>query len=139
MPISKSKLATTGQISKHEQHPQLCFSFRYFDPFDQELCPQTFQKGYTQALMNRLRDLSAWTVRQFEMSKDRTLRIHKHDWSQTSRPHGFKHLPDHYRVYPGWQFCISLSKHGRVHGILVDNTFHVIWLDHHHALYPGEK
>ena len=139
MAITKRKPAPTGKIRKRDQNPYLCFSLRFFDPSDGELCPKTFQEGYTQSLMNRLRDLSAWTVREFEKSRDKTLRIHTHDWTQTSRPFGFKHLPEDYRDYPGWQFCISLSKYGRVHGIIVDNTFHVIWLDQNHALYPGHR
>lgn len=43
----------------------LRFSFRLFDPTDQAMCPKTFNDGYTQALMQRLRDLSSWTVRRF--------------------------------------------------------------------------
>ena len=89
--------------------------------------------------MNRLCALSAWMVQDFERSRDSTLRNHKINWPQTSRPFGFKHLNEDYRVYPGWQFSISANKYGRVHGIIVDDTFHVIWLDQNHALYPGRK
>jgi hypothetical protein len=34
------------------------------------------------------------------------------------------------------QFCLSANEHGRVHGIIIDDTFYVIWLDHDHRLYP---
>ena len=53
----------------------------------------------------------------------------------TTRPDGFTALNDRFRGYPGWQFCISANEHGRVHGIIMDDTFYVIWLDKDHNLY----
>lgn len=86
--------------------------------------------------MERLRDLSSWQVRRFTGAQDKSLRNHEHDWRKTARPGGFRHLNEHYRAYPGWQFCVSANEHGRVHGIIIDDTFFVIWLDQDHALYP---
>jgi hypothetical protein len=40
-------------------------------------------------------------------------------------------------TYEGWQFCLTANEHGRVHGIIIDDTFYVIWLDHDHQLYPA--
>lgn len=68
--------------------------------------------------------------------QDKSVRNHTHDWSKTARPNGFSSLNEHFRDYPGWQFCISANEHGRVHGVIIDDTFYIIWLDHNHNLYP---
>lgn len=102
------------------------------------MCPAEFPDGYTQTLMKRLRDLSSWTVSQFVGRVDQSVRNHKHDWSKTSRPNGFDHLNEHYKAYDGWQFSLTVNEHGRVHGVIIDDTFYVIWLDLDHQLYPGQ-
>ena len=100
------------------------------------MCPAVFKAGYTRALMQRLRDISSWTVKRFCGAPEKGLRNHQHDWAETARPDGFAHLNDHYAAYPGWQFCITANEYGRVHGIVIDDTFYVIWLDIGHRLYP---
>jgi hypothetical protein len=136
--IRKVSAATQGAIKKQPvPDPELRFSFRFFDHADQELCPPVFSNGYCQTLMQRLRDVSTLKVKDFTGRQDKALRNHQHEWDKTSRPDGFAHLNEHYRAYPGWQFCLSANEHGRVHGIIIDDTFYVIWLDKGHALYPG--
>ncbi len=112
------------------------FSFRYFDGSDEEMCPRRFDEGYTRTLVERLRDISSMTIREFISTKGKALRAHTHDWSQTSRPNGFDHLNEQLRALPGWQFQLTANAHGRVHGFIIDNTFYVVWLDRDHALYP---
>jgi len=34
-----------------------------------------------------------------------------------------------------WQFEITKTAHGRVHGLLIDDTFYVVWIDPQHLLY----
>ncbi len=114
----------------------LRFSFKFFDGADDELCPTAFPDGYTRTLMERMRDLSSWTISQFESRVDKAVRNHKHDWSKTSRPNGFSSLNEQFQAYSGWQFQLTANEHGRVHGIIIDNTFYVIWLDVEHNLYP---
>lgn len=114
----------------------LRFSFKFFDGSDDELCPPAFPDGYTRKLMERMRGLSSWTVSQFETQFDKAVRNHRHDWVKTSRPDGFACLNEQFQAYPGWQFQLTANEHGRVHGIIIDNTFYVIWLDVSHNLYP---
>ena len=114
----------------------LRFSFRFFDVTDAEICPANFRDGYTQMLMARLNNLSSWTVRRFNERFDRTIRNHKIEWVETSRPKGFVQLNEQFRAYPAWQFSLTANEHGRVHGLMIDDTFHVVWLDHNHILYP---
>ena len=124
-------------MRKTDVDPELRFSFKFFDMVDEELCPAVFGAGYTRTLMERLRDLSTWKVKQFTGAPDKAVRNHQHDWAKTARPDGFSNLNKHFQSYPGWQFCLTANEHGRVHGILIDDTFHVIWLDQEHNLYPG--
>ena len=136
--IKKSAPAATGAIRKSpDVDPELRFSFKFFDHTDGEMCPAAFGDGYTQTLMQRMRDLSSWKVKRFTEVFDRAIRNHQHDWTTTARPDGFQHLNDHFKAYPGWQFCLTANAHGRVHGIIIDDTFHVIWLDQDHSLYPS--
>lgn len=138
MPIQKHKPANQdAHVSKSPvADPELKFSFKLFDANDAEMCPAVFAKGYTQTLMERLRALSTWKISEFTGRQVKAIRNHQHDWTKTARPDGFAHLNEHLRAYPGWQFCLTANEHGRVHGILIDDTFHVIWLDQDHRMYP---
>lgn len=135
--MKKNKPYPKGDIVRGDiPNPQLKFSFKFFDNSDSELCPPSFHQSYTQVLMGKLKEISCLTVREFTTAFSRGLRAHTHDWSATSRPRGFKHLPLELQCSPGWQFQLTSNEHGRVHGILIDHTFYVIWLDKDHKLYP---
>ncbi|MEJ1826111.1 hypothetical protein SMA73_25430, partial [Escherichia coli] len=67
--------------------------------------------------------------------KAKALRAHRHHWRGTTEKLGFPHLPDEWDGHEAWQFQLSANKHGRVHGILVDEVFYVVWLDPEHRLY----
>jgi hypothetical protein len=135
--VKKSKPVFASPIRKTQApDTKLRFSFEFFDQTDDEMCPANFKAGYTRTLMGRLKDISSWTVSRFCGSQDHSLRNHQHDWTTTSRPNGFEHLNEHFRIMPGWQFCLSANEHGRVHGIIISDTFYVIWLDQDHRLYP---
>jgi hypothetical protein len=134
--MKKIQVEPKGMIRKEKVDAELRFSFKLFDNSDSELCPAVFRETYTQTLMERLRDLSTWTVQRFTTFFHKSIRNHPHDWEKTSRPKGFSHLNDHFRSYQGWQFQLSSNEHGRVHGIIIDDTFYVVWLDQDHKLYP---
>lgn len=114
----------------------LKFSFSLFDTTDEDVCPKKFPDGYTRTLMERLKALSTWTVKQFTTTSNKSVRNHSITWAETARPDGFKHLNEQFRSYTGWQFSLTANEHGRVHGIIIDDTFYVIWLDCGHRLYP---
>ena len=100
------------------------------------MCPGTFPDGYVRVLMKRLKELEGWTVNEFIGKQNKTLRNHRHDWAKTARPNGFSNLPQQWQDYPGWQFCLTANEYGRVHGVLKDDAFYVVWLDRDHHLYP---
>lgn len=137
--VSKSKKAKatkSGVIKVANNDAPLKFSFKMFDSSDEEMCPKVFQDGYVQTLMERLKSMSGWTVLDFVTPKGKSVRNHPIDWGKTARPDGFMHLPEQLRDYPAFQFSVTANAYGRVHGLLIDDTFHVIWLDHDHRLYP---
>lgn len=134
--MKKARAEVASTIKKTAPDPELRFSFKFFDHTDPEVCPANFADGYTQTLMQRLRALSGWKVKEFTGRQDSAIRNHQHDWSKTSRPEGFGALNATFKAYPGWQFCLTANQHGRVHGIIIDDTFYVIWLDQDHRLYP---
>lgn len=135
--VKKAKLPERlGPIRKTEvRDERLTFSFRFFANHA-NVSPDEHPDGYTQKLMERLRDLSSWTVAEFTERRNKAVRNHPIDWSETSCAAGFHHLPDQVKDGPAWQFSISANEYGRVHGLLIGSIFHIVWLDCNHQLYP---
>jgi hypothetical protein len=134
--MKKTSLKTGAGIRKTEVGCELLrFSFSHFSN-DAQLCPRVFTEHYTQKLMERLKELSRWTLKRFTETRSMAVRNHSITWPETSRPDGFAHLPQQLREDPAWQFSISANEYGRVHGLLVGAIFYVVWLDFHHQLYP---
>jgi len=64
-------------------------------------------------------------------------------FDETSEPEGFQNIPamdrDQAGYADGWQFSVYPDQpwsDWRAHGILIDDTFYIVWLDQNHALYP---
>ena len=45
-------------------------------------------------------------------------------------------LNEQLRGEDAWEFEITRNEHGRVHGLLLDETFYIVWIDPDHNLYP---
>lgn len=128
-----------GKIHKDNDLPYdlLRFSFRHFQTTPKFCLPSQGDKPqYADRLLDRLKSVSDFTVSKFRVDKHTGLRAHRHDWPKTSEPNGFLHLSEQLQQCEAWQFCLSANEHGRVHGILIDEVFYVVWLDPNHALYP---
>jgi hypothetical protein len=110
------------------------FSFRHFDQ-NEKFGAHLAGDGYIGALMERLRDVSGLTLSEFRSNKNKSLRAHTHDWSRTTEENGYTHLNEQLRQCEPWQFQLSANEHGRIHGILIDEVFYVIWIDPMHKLY----
>lgn len=134
--VKKTKLPESiGLIRKTDvRDAPLTFSFKHFINHD-PLSPADHPLGYTQMLVERLRDLSKWSVAEFTRRCDKGVRNHRITWSETSHVAGFDHIPAQVREGEEWQFSLS-RRSGRVHGLLIGNVFHVVWLDCNHQLYP---
>src|ERR687891_720832 len=79
------------------------------------------------------------TVSEYRSNKNRSLRAHKHDWPKISEPNGYAHLNAQFKECESWEVWLTANECGRVHGILVDEVFYVVWLDHSHALLPRSR
>lgn len=130
------KEKTRAHADKQIPEDLIRFSFKYID-FSDKYPLTNNDDGYFKSFFDRLRSLSQMKIDEFRTNKDKGLRAHTHTWSQTSEPGGFRHLNEQLRQCEPWQFQLSSNKHGRVHGILLDEVFYIIWLDPKHELYPG--
>jgi hypothetical protein len=91
--------------------------------------------GYLPTLLQRLKDVNCMTMGELLGSGSKALRCHPIDWRETVRPDGFARLNEQLRDLVPYQFSVSANAHGRVHGLIIDDTFYVVWLDPDHRLY----
>jgi hypothetical protein len=139
MGIKRQSPKQTGRIPVAEppNDRPLRFSFKYIDLVsNQKFSVSRCEDGYLGKFLGRLKDLEGCRLSEFR-GPSHTLRGHKITFTETSEPHGFSGLNAQLRAQEPWQFAISANKHGRVHGFLLDDTFHVVWIDPEHLLYPG--
>jgi hypothetical protein len=120
----------------------LRFSFKHldwsrpkFNPMD--CCPQ-----YLRALLQTLHRFSTWTVGEFTDMNNKENR-HLIWFPETTEPNGFRDIPnvdaEQFGFNEGWQFRVEPPEpwmRWRAHGILIDDTFYIVWLDQYHCLYP---
>jgi hypothetical protein len=126
-----------GSVHKSKGLPDdlVRFSFRHYTPCEKFDLPDGVRTGpYVEALLERMREISGMRLSEF-MRPGNTLRSHHHDWHDTSEQEGYKHLSKQLQGCSPWQFSVSSNAHGRVHGILIDDVFYVVWLDPEHRLY----
>ena len=123
--IRASKVtATTGGLS---------FSFKYWQ-HDHPKFKATADHQYWLALCQRLKDLAGYMAREFRTQKNSTLRNHSIRWTATTE-NGFGLPNEEQLVDTPYQFSVSATEHGRVHGFLINDVFYVVWLDPDHLLY----
>ena len=120
------------------ENRNLRFSLRHLDSRKQNFSLADCSADFFRMLLERIRDYSNWTVDDF---CDQNNNEHHHviDFPQTLEPNGFVGLgldPDQIAYHEAWQFELARTEDWRVHGILIDDTFYVIWLDPNHSLYP---
>lgn len=122
-----------------EQQP-VRFSFKHLDlanpKFVQKCqdCPQGFFDG----LLERLKTFSTWTVEAFT-NQNNAERRHTIWFPDTTEPNGFSNVDsEQLGLHEAWQFAVrpeDQANRWRVHGILIDDTFFVVWLDPNHLLF----
>lgn len=139
MGVKKGTLpATSGRIHKDRALPDdlLRFSFRHLHSSDKFGHEKVQDAGtYLPQFLTRLQAVSGMQLSEFRSNKDKSLGAHTHDWDRTTEKKGFSHLSSQLQACEAWQFRLSVNEHGRVHGILIDEVFYVVWLDPGHLLY----
>lgn len=112
------------------------FSFKYLDTsnpkFSIDDCPIEFWR----ALTRRLIQYSHLSVEIF-LDQNNPDRRHLIVFADTTEPNGFTNVDTEQLAYEApWQFDLETWQPWRILGILVDEIFYIIWLDHSHLLYP---
>lgn len=64
---------------------------------------------------------------------------HQIEFTQTTEPNGFVHLPEQVEPEVYWQFAVQEHHSWRVHGFLISSVFYVVWLDPEHRLWEGGR
>lgn len=115
-----------------------CFSLKFYDKKNKNFQCTDRDGKYFQALLDRMKDLSYHSVAKLTKQKpDSTLRFHRIDFKDHAvSEKGFGIARGEEYDLDAWQFSISANEHGRVHGSLIGNVFHLVWLDPDHNLYP---
>jgi hypothetical protein len=113
----------------------LRFSFKHIDLTTAKFLTENCDVEFFRELLVAVRDLSSWTIERF---CDQNNNEHRHViwFPQTTEPDGFRSVEaDQLQYHECWQFQLSKKQDWRVHGILIDDTFYIVWLDPRHALY----
>lgn len=121
-------------LAPNEKYIQ--FSFKHLDETNGKFLPQDCPHEFWPALMSRLKLYSHLTVEIF-LDQNNPDRRHLVDFGQTTEPNGFTTLDTEQLSYEEpWQFDLITWRPWRIVGLLVDEIFYIIWLDHGHRLYP---
>lgn len=113
----------------------LLFSFKHLECdhhcYDIEAC----DREYWQTLARELKRYSGMLVDEFTHQNNDDAR-HTVDFSDTDEREGFDSIAAEFDFSEAWQFAIGDKSRGwRVIGLLVKETFMVIWLASKHELY----
>ena len=122
--------------------PTLRFSFKHLDFNTEKFCVRNCDREFWYNLHCRIYGYSRWTVDQFrDQNQNNQNMEHRHTiyFPETSELGGFVNVDqENLALEEPWQFSVNPVPEciGRVHGLLQDDTFYVIWLDPCHRLYP---
>ena len=92
-----------------------------------------------------LRSFCYLSSRSTDDFRDQNNKAHRHeiDWGTTSEPNGFTHFDEQLQDGEAWQFWLceylgdpKANAMPRVHGVLIESVFYVVWIDANHALFP---
>lgn len=133
--LSKKQFEEIESRKKQE----VIFSWRFFDRTHKFFNMGNIDSSWFISLLDCLQDVSRLTVDEFrQQSERRGLRVHPHNWEKASAK--FDMPKDWFEQYRENCLQFSISKaNGRVHGILIDNIFYIVWLDPLHNLYPPKE
>ena len=134
IPVGK-KAPTRGAIPAPGRPPidrYVIFSFKYLDlggnpKFSLDHAPE----GYPEELLRQFKQVSAMDIAVFRKAVD-SLHSHAITFEETTEAGGFSL---HRQLWEGSEWQFASGKIARAHGFIVQNVFHIIWLDPTHKLY----
>jgi hypothetical protein len=95
-------------------------------------------------LVLAMKHYSQFTLDQFT-DQNHDPHRHQFDFAGTPESEGFSTLEDELRGETPWQFPVCPDTHTppqagwRVYGVILEDTFYVVWLDTKHQLFPDGK
>lgn len=120
----------------------LTFSFKHLDLSHPKFKPEYCTLDFWNSFLCALKDLSDNTVEDF-CDINHTEHRHLIVFEDTCEPAGFGiDSTDNDLWMNPWQFALEPDSRTppnslwRVHGVIISDTFYVIWLDPDHCLYP---
>ena len=113
----------------------IIFSFKYLDFTNKKFQFPKNKPNYFITMIKRFQSICCLTLNQFKVDCSESIHSHSIDW-KTVTENRFKNLPRQLQDGEDYQFSISQVKYGRIHGILLDNIFYIVWFDHAHKLSP---
>jgi hypothetical protein len=133
-----------NKITRQEVKPnpeRVRFCFDYLQPDHPKFPLSSCSDKFLQALLREIVRYSNWTV---DLFKDMNNVNHRHSttFGETTEPEGFADIdPSDQELWTeeAWQFALpgergTPSDAWRVHGFIMNNIFHVVWLDPDHKL-----
>lgn len=130
----KSDINKAKESIKVEFNSLISFSFKYFVVRQDKFDPYARGNDYFTVLVERLREISRFSIQQFYANRSQSLRSHPIDWEDTSE-NSFGIPSEDQIVSVPYQFELSANEYGRVHGFIIESVFYIRWLDPDHNLY----
>ena len=131
------KASTSGIKSTKLKSQGISFSFKYYQDRHEKFSCCEKPATYWLTLLDRLKALSVLSAQELLVNRSSTLRCHPIKWEDTSE-NEFGLPNEEQLVDTPYQFSLSSTAHGRVHGFFVDEIFYIVWLDPNHLLYPAK-
>jgi len=98
-----------------------------------------FKAKYYIELIKRLKLMETFDEHTFRFKlQDGYYRCHPINWNKSTKKKGFDHLANQICSDDCYQFSTGFKK-GRVHGFLIGNIYHIVWIDFNHNLCPSKN
>jgi hypothetical protein len=128
-PIAQSK-----EVLKIGTNNLVKFSFKYLIKDNASFDFSGQEADYFLKLIDRFKDISSMTIKDFRANYSKSLRNHAIKWSDTTEQ-AFGLPNEEQLVDEPFQFSVSSNKYGRVIGFFIEDVFYAVWFDNKHQLY----
>lgn len=115
------------------ENEEITFSFKHLQTND-KFSIGSKDANYFIKLIERLKNLSGIYALSLIQKGNSSLRCHQIRWHETTE-RGFSISNSEIYNDLAYQFEISKSEHGRVHGFIIGRIFYIVWFDPFHRLY----
>ncbi len=112
----------------------ISFSYKYLDSEHNKFQYSNKKSDYFCKVIDRFKSLCSLTALDVLSNRSAALRCHPIKWEETTERR-FGLPQENIIVDTPYQFEISKSEHGRVHGFFIGPVFHIVWFDPDHNLY----